>query len=101
MMIVDVAIALGGNDIDKGMARQLIEHMIEETNAGCNIGKADPSRSGPTRLVSFVLRTIRPCAWRFRNLCCTRGVIARRAALPELRRQARPVARLPRRYKIG
>jgi hypothetical protein len=43
MMIVDVAIALGSNfHVDKGMARQLIEHMIEETNPGCNIGKARP-----------------------------------------------------------
>jgi hypothetical protein len=62
MMIVDVAIALGPNfDVDKGMTRQLIEHMIEETNAGCNIGKARPIEVGPTSmLVSFVLRTIAP-----------------------------------------
>src|ERR1700733_10454015 len=43
VMIVDMAVALSPNfDIDKGMARQLIEHMIEETNAGCNISKARP-----------------------------------------------------------
>src|ERR1700733_12060029 len=43
MMIVDVAVALGANgDVDKGMTRQLIEHMIEKADAGCNIGKARP-----------------------------------------------------------
>jgi hypothetical protein len=43
MVVIDMAVALGQNlDVDKGMARQLIEHMIEETNAGCNIGKARP-----------------------------------------------------------
>jgi hypothetical protein len=43
VVIVDMAVALGPNlDIDKGMTRELIEHMIEETNAGCNIGKARP-----------------------------------------------------------
>ncbi len=43
MVIIDMAVALGPNfDVDKGMTRQLIEHVIEETNAGCNIGKARP-----------------------------------------------------------
>jgi hypothetical protein len=43
MVIIDMAVALSPNfDVDKGMTRQLIEHMIEETNAGCNIGKARP-----------------------------------------------------------
>jgi hypothetical protein len=42
-MIVDVAVPLGPNcDVDKGMTRQLIEHMIEKADAGCNIGKARP-----------------------------------------------------------
>ena len=41
MMIVDVAVALGPNfDVDKGMTRQLIEHMIEKADAGRDIGKA-------------------------------------------------------------
>ncbi len=43
MVIIDVAIALGSNlDVDKGMTRELLEHMIEETDPGCNIGKARP-----------------------------------------------------------
>src|SRR5882757_5066608 len=43
MMIVDMAIALGPNlDVDQGMARQLIEHVIEKTDASRDIGKARP-----------------------------------------------------------
>ncbi len=40
MMIVDVAISLGPNgDVDKGMTRQLVEHMIEKADAGGDVGK--------------------------------------------------------------
>jgi hypothetical protein len=41
VMVVDVAIALGTNlDVDEGMTRQLIKHMIKETDAGGDIGNA-------------------------------------------------------------
>jgi hypothetical protein len=47
-MIVDMAIALGPNfHVDQGMTRQLIEHMIEKADAGCNIGKARPIEVEP------------------------------------------------------
>ena len=40
MMIVDVAVSLGPNrDIDKGMTRQLVEHMIEKADARGDVGK--------------------------------------------------------------
>src|SRR5258708_31591510 len=43
MVIVDMAIALGPNlDVDQRMERQLIEHMIEKTDASRDIGKARP-----------------------------------------------------------
>jgi hypothetical protein len=83
-----VAIALGPNfDVDKGMARQLIEHMIEETNAGCNIGKARPIEV-EADLDACLIRLAYDCALAhgdFEALSCfCAGVIARRAALGHL-----------------
>jgi hypothetical protein len=43
VMVVDVSITLGPNlHVDQGMARQLIEHVIEKTDASRDIGKARP-----------------------------------------------------------
>src|SRR6202050_4929296 len=88
VVIVDMAGALGPNlDIDKGMTRELIEHMIEETNAGCNIGKARPIEV-EADLDARLLRLAYDCALAhgdFEALSWfARGVIARRAALGHL-----------------
>ena len=43
VVIVDVAVALGPNgEVDEGMTRQLIEHMIEKADAGRDVGNARP-----------------------------------------------------------
>src|SRR5271154_5255864 len=43
MMVVDVAIALGPDgEVDEGMTRQLVEHMIEKTDPGRDVGDARP-----------------------------------------------------------
>src|ERR1700722_5971109 len=68
MVIVDVAIALGTNfDVDKGMPRQLVEHMIEETNPGCNIGKARPIEV-EANLDARLIRLACDCALAHRDL---------------------------------
>ncbi len=85
MMIVDVAVALGANfDVDKGMTRQLIEHMIEKADAGRNIGKTR-SVEIEADLDARFFGLACDCALAhgdFKALSCVaRGVIARRAAL--------------------
>src|SRR5208283_2004686 len=41
VVIVDVAVACGANgEVDQGMTRELIEHMIEEADAGRDVGRA-------------------------------------------------------------
>src|SRR4029077_8223557 len=88
VMIVDMAVAHGPNlDIDKGMTREVIEHMIEETNAGCNIGKAR-SIEVEADFDARLLRLAYDCALAhgdFEALSWfARGVIARHAALGHL-----------------
>jgi hypothetical protein len=72
-MIVDMAVALSPNfDIDKGMTGELIEHMVEETNPGCNIGKARPIEVEADVDARFV-RLASECALAhgdFEALCC-------------------------------
>ena len=41
VVVVDMQIALGGNaDIDERVARELVEHMVEEADAGGDLGRA-------------------------------------------------------------
>src|SRR5271157_5189973 len=41
VVIVDVAVALGANgEVDEGMTRKLIEHVIEKADAGRDVGRA-------------------------------------------------------------
>src|SRR5271154_7639980 len=43
VMVVDVAVALGPDgEVDEGMTRQLVEHMIEKADAGRDVGDARP-----------------------------------------------------------
>ena len=73
VMIVDMAVALSPNfDIDKGMTRELIEHMVEKTNAGCNVGKTQPIEVEADVDARFV-RLACDCALAhgdFEALCC-------------------------------
>ena len=107
-MIVDMAVALGPNfDVDQGMARQLIEHMIEETNAGCNISKARPIEI-EANLNARLIRLACDCALAHRDAEALSWFVrggdskTRAAWPPQLRRDTRrlQVARASRRAKI-
>src|SRR5258708_14858620 len=88
MVVVAVAMAFCANfDMDEGMTRQLIEHMIKKTDAGCDIGEArsiEVETDFDVRLLSLAC----DCALAhgdFEALSCVcAGVIARRAPLGHL-----------------
>ena len=55
MMLVDMEIARRVDlDIDQGVARELLQHMVEKADAGCDIGKAGAVKSDAGHDIGFL-----------------------------------------------